>query len=310
VTDYYTENNCTLCHGAGWQDFPPLPSSCANCHATNYVADTTPPETTSDAQANYIIPALINFTITDNGGKVGIGTTYAILDGGSPNVGTSILVETIGSHELEFWTVDQAGNEELPHNFAYLTISADTIPPVTTSDANSHYENAATITLAATDNASVFTTYYSLNGGPTETGTSIYIPELSGNISYTLEFWSVDWTGNEELPHNSANFTIHGGEGTIRLVWGDSDLTGLSPCLGDSEARVDWEINRPGFSTINGSAGCSTNPNWSGVNDITVPVSLSLYYVDIWWFDSADAELVEYPYTEVSTAGQVIRLPY
>jgi len=313
VTDYAGESNCTDCHGQYWNHFPPLSTDCANCHAIYNSNDTVPPVTTSDAQSSYVGAARINFSITDNGGKVGIGTTYSRLDSGTAQFGTSILVGTIGSHELEFWTVDQAGNEELPHNFAYFTITQDTIPPVTTSNAYSHYVNAVTITLTATDNGSELTTFYKITGGTftgdLQTGTSIYIPELPGNISYTLEFWSVDSSGNEELPHNIKNITMHGGTGTIRLVWWNSDTTG-SPCPDDPNARVEWEINRSGFSTISGDAGCPTDPNWSGVNDITVPVSLSPYYVDIWWFESDDEDLVEYPFTEVSEHGEVIRLSY
>jgi len=314
VTDYAGESNCTDCHGQYWTDFPPLPSSCSNCHATNYISDTEAPVTTSNAQASYIIPALIKFFMTDNGGKVGLGTTYSVLDGEAPQVGSSILVETQGAHELEFWSVDQAGNEELPHNFAYFSIGPDTIPPVTTSNAQSNYETAADITLTATDNnqAGIITTYYSLDSGPVQEGNFIHVPEPNGTVTYSLEFWSVDWTGNEELPHKTETFTIYGGTGTIRLVWGNSDNTGVSPCVDDPNAYAYWEINRPGLSTIFGSASCTTDPNWSGFNDIVVEVSQSSYYVDIWWYSDYNGyeELTEYPYTDVTAHGEVIRLTY
>ena len=309
VTNYLTENNCTLCHGAGWQDFPPLPSACANCHATSYAGDTVAPLTTSDAPASILVPGVINYTITDNGGKVGIGTTYSRLDGGQPDVGTSFIVETAGNHTLEFWTVDQAGNEELPHKFANFTAFSDTTPPVTTSNASSDYENAADIILTASDNnpVGIITTYYSLDGGAVQTGNLIHIPELNGNYSYSLEYWSVDGAGNEE-PHHTVNFTIHGGNATLRLVWGNSDVDG-SPCTTDPGSKIDWEIHRGPTLVSSGHSECGVG-GWSGVNDIVVPVSLTSYFVDIWWHSTGDADLAEFPNVNASTHGDVVRISY
>ena len=317
VTDYAGESNCTECHGQYWQDFPPLPTACANCHATYNLNDSIAPVTTSDAKASYIIPALIKFTVTDNGGLVGLGTTYYILDSGPTVVGKSVLVTTLGSHHLEFWSVDQAGNEELPHKSADFTIIADTTPPSTTSDAKPNYETAAVITLTANDDNPVdLKTYYKINNGSRQTGNSVNIPELNGNFTYTLEFWSVDWTGNEELPHNTATFTIYGGTGTIRLVWGDSDVSG-SPCPGDPEAYAYWEIRYGGLypnETIYGEASCDNDPNssWSGVDDIVVPVSQTPYYVDVWWYDSGTGyeEQWGYPNKLVTAHGQTVTVHY
>jgi hypothetical protein len=312
LSHWTVEDQCNQCHNNPAWDVQP--ANCANCHVTNYgPTDTTPPVTTSDAQASYIIPALINFFIRDNGGKVGIGTTYSRLNGGPEQIGTSLLVEENGSHELEFWTVDQAGNEELPHNFAYFTVNNDTTPPVTTSNANSDYETAANITLTATDDnqAGIITTYYRLNGGSIQEGTFIQVPELNGTFNYTLEFWSVDWTGNEELPHNTVTFTIHGGTGTLRLVWGNSDTTG-SPCAGDPEANASWTIqkgNQFGPVIASGSNGC---PNWSGVDDVIVPVSQTPYFVRIdWWYsDEGFYDQTDFTNILVYPHGDLERLSY
>lgn len=217
--------DCAACHeAASWHV---LPSNCVNCHATFNPADTSPPVTISDAQALYVIPALIKFSITDNGGKVGVGTTYHRLDGETAQVGSSVLVTSTGTHTLEFWSVDQAGNVESPTNNVNFEILGDTTPPVTTSNAQATYETGADIMLTATDDNSVeITTYYKINNGPLQTGTNVFVGELNGNYDYTLEFWSVDWSGNEEA-HHTANFTIYGGTGTLSLVWGDSDTSTL-----------------------------------------------------------------------------------
>ena len=299
------ENNCTQCH-VGWA-FPPPQDSCSNCHATYNPSDTVPPVTTSDAEATYIVPALIHFSITDNGGKVGVGTTYHRVDGMAPQTGSSALITWPGIHTLEFWSVDQAGNVESPANSVSFTVTPDITAPVTTTNALSDYETDAYITLTATDDSrGETTTYYRLNGGPIQSATTVHVPELNGTYHYTLDFWSIDWSGNIEAT-NTVNFTIHGGTGTLRLVWGDSDISG-SPCTGDPEAEVSWEIRRGSTLVSEGTDACP----WSGVNDIVVPVSLTPYYVDIWWWDSWGGywDLMEYSTVTVSDHGQVVRLPY
>ena len=174
-------------------------------------ADTIAPTTTSDALASYTESATISITATDNAGGTGVATTYYSLDGGIPVAGTSVTVSTLGAHTLEYWSVDAAGNEEMPHNLLGFTITAavtDTIAPTTISDALVSYTDSATISLTATDNAGgsgVATTYYALDGGVPVAGTSVTVSTL-GN--HTLEFWSVDVVGNIETPFNSVAFTI------------------------------------------------------------------------------------------------------
>jgi hypothetical protein len=317
VTNY----NCELCHDSG--NWLVDQTKCANCHAVNDPNDTTPPVTTSDAQATYILPTYINFFVTDNGGEIFLGRTFYSVDGGTEQAGSRALVTPVGLHTIEFWSVDQAGNEESPHNFATFENLIDVTPPDTTSDVQSVYDHSpANITLTATDDnaAGITYTYYSLNGSVPQEGTSIYVPEYfptlgqSGILDYTLDFWSEDWSGNLETPANTVNFKMVGGSGTLRLIWLDSDTTG-SPCPdgdsgGDSLARVYWEINNPGLH-ISGSDGCPTNPNWSGVNDIVVPVSNDTYYVDIFWSDSFESDVNEpFPYVQVSVHGGVVELHY
>jgi hypothetical protein len=306
------EDQCTTCHGEYYTDFPPLPTSCASCHAVYNPADSVPPVTTSNAQAFYIVPISIDFTFRDSG-LVGVGTTYSRVDGGPLHIGSSIYVDTVGMHMLEFWSVDQAGNVESPPNTVMFEIAGDTTPPVTTSNALSTYYTPANITLTATDNSYLGpkTTYYLLNSGPTQIGTSVYVPELPGTFSYTLQFWSDDWSGNEELPHNTVNFTIYGGTGTLRLVWNDSDTSG-SPCAGSPSAAADWTIRRNNaFGTIvaTGSGAC---PSWSGVDDVVVDVSPTPYHVVVDWWNVSEGfwEQTSFGNVYISTHGDVMLLSY
>ncbi|MCG2808257.1 MAG: hypothetical protein L6413_08360, partial [Coriobacteriia bacterium] len=129
--------------------------------------DTTAPVTTSNAVATYVSSASITLAATDAGS--GVANTYYRLDSGAQVTGRTINVSTLGSHTIEFWSVDVAGNTET-HKTASFTITApvpvDTTAPVTTSNSVATYVSSASITLAATDAGSgVANTYYRLDSG-------------------------------------------------------------------------------------------------------------------------------------------------
>lgn len=297
---------CSTCHKAGWV----VPATvCAQCHATVSAGDSTPPVTTSDVQPTYVGPALIDFSITDNG-KVGVGVTYYRIDGGPVQSGDPAFVEVVGSHVLEFWSVDQAGNLESPHNTANFTILADSTPPVTTSNAGTSYYSPANIRLTATDASAmgVKATYYTIDGGPTQTGTTVWVPQQFGVISHTVTFWSEDWSGNVETAH-VVNFTITGGTVTLRLVWGDSDVTGIPPEAG---AWADWTIHRGSFSGPIVASGSGASPGWSGVDDEVIPVSGTLHYIRVTWWDTTYGwdDQTDFAGVDVSVPGDLIRLSY
>jgi hypothetical protein len=85
-----------------------------------------------------------------------------------------------------------------------VTSTPDTSPPLTTEDYNGSWQNHAfVINLTAADDMSgVLETYYRVNGGP-EKALSLNGEPLiaTPGANNTLEYWSVDWAGNEELPH-------------------------------------------------------------------------------------------------------------
>jgi hypothetical protein len=86
-------------------------------------AETTPPTTTSDAKASYVSSATIQLTATDNAGGSGVRTTYYSLDRATPVAGTTVSVQSPGTHTLDLWSVDNAGNEESPHKTVSFTIT-------------------------------------------------------------------------------------------------------------------------------------------------------------------------------------------
>jgi len=147
-----------------------------------------------------------------------------------------------------------------------------------------------------------------LDGGPVQEGTSIHVPEVPGNITYTLEFWSVDGFGNEET-HHVETFTIYGGTGILRMVWGDSDYTGISPCVANNTAGLQWEIRRTGSGELI-SAGMDGCPNWSGVDDVEIPVSYITNTVDIFWYDAYGSDITTFYNVAVTYDGEIVRLSY
>jgi len=307
---YDSSNNCNICHDQYWNV---TQVACTNCHAKYTTNDTTPPISRSNALAEYVGPALIDFSIQDNG-KVGVGRIFYQLDGGTTTAGgKKLFIMAPGQHQLDFWAMDQNGNTESAPNSVFFNIIEDTTAPTTTSNARASYVGWNNIILTASDASTlgVKYTYYQLDGGPIQTGTTVSVPTTSGIISHTLTFWSEDWTGNVETKH-SVNFTTTNGAVTLRLVWGDSDLSG-SPCTGDPEAEAKWTVTRlgaPGTRPITVATGASGCPNWDGVDDVSVQVGYT-YHLSIPWWDSY------YGYwdqtdTNVSatTPGQVIRVSY
>ena len=306
-------NNCDACHVTSVSGVDQ--SACLNCHAAYVSGDVTPPVTTSNVQPVYYGPATIAFSIMDNG-KVGVGRTFYQLNGGPVTAsGKYLYIAEPGDYNLVFWSKDQSGNTEAAPNAVSFTIIGDNTPPVTTSNAQPQgiYYQGTTITLSATDDSTqgVKTTYYQLNDGAIQSGTSVVVPATNGTIEYTLSFWSEDWAGNVEAK-KSVSFTVISGGGTIRLVWANSDVSG-SPCPGDPEANASWVIRSGSWSGTIVASGYDGCPNWSGVNDVAVPVSSTTpYFVIVDWWDSYGGydDQTVFGNVYVTNPGQVVRLSY
>jgi hypothetical protein len=92
------------------------------------VLDTVAPVTTSNVKATYAGSATIKLTATDN---VAVAHTYYILDGGTQAEGTSVTSSVVGTHTLEFWSVDTSANVEA-HNTASFVVTAAVPAPTAT----------------------------------------------------------------------------------------------------------------------------------------------------------------------------------
>jgi len=79
--------------------------------------DQTPPTTVHSIQGSqgaqgYLNSALIQFKATD--ATSGVSTTYYRVDGGEWSSGSSVLISEGGTHQVEYYSVDVAGNAEEP----------------------------------------------------------------------------------------------------------------------------------------------------------------------------------------------------
>jgi parallel beta-helix repeat protein len=102
-----------------------------------------------------------------------------------------------GTPDNVFWSDDELTSTE------FLEGIGDSVPPVTADDYDGLWHNSDfTVTLAATDSSGISETFYRINGGSVQSVSIDGQPQItseSGTI--TLEYWSVDGVGNEELPH-------------------------------------------------------------------------------------------------------------
>ena len=129
----------------------------------------------------------------------GIDETHYRVDGGAWQTGTELTLTSSTTHTIEYHSIDNAGNEELPHS---LEVKIDTLPPTTkmqtsgTVGEDSWYVSSVQVTLNASDSASgVAETYHRVDGGSWLTGLTFPI-ETDG--IHQVEFYSEDAAGNRE----------------------------------------------------------------------------------------------------------------
>ncbi len=172
--------------------------------------DTIPPDLSVSPAAPdgengwYVSPALV--TSTDSDATSGVANTQVQVDGGPWQDGTSVNVETDGTHTLVFLATDVAGNTTTS---APVTVMVDRTAPVpdfamdptSPNGANGWYNLPVTVTADSSDATSgVASQGVSLDG-------SIWTPSLtiSSNGTYTVQVRATDQAGNTA----SSSKTIH-----------------------------------------------------------------------------------------------------
>jgi len=129
----------------------------------------------------------------------------------------------------------------------------DMTPPVTINDYDNLWRNIDfTITLTATDESGVAETYYKINDGLIQNvsahGQPLITTESANN---TLEYWSVDNAGNEEIPHKvltEIKLDKTAPSGTILINNDDANTTTVTVTLNLSASDATSGVSQMRFS--------------------------------------------------------------
>jgi outer membrane protein assembly factor BamB len=175
-------------------------------HQTRVVKiDATVPVTQSalsgagGANGWYVSAVQASLSAVDN--LSGVAGTFYKVDGGAvQNYTGAFSLSSDGTHTIEYWSADLAGDVESPQT---RIVRIDTTAPVTqialsgTSGSNGWYVSAVQASLIATDNHSgVQATYYRINGGATQTYAGAFSISVQGQ--HSVEYWTVDNAGTIE----------------------------------------------------------------------------------------------------------------
>jgi len=119
--------------------------------------DRTAPVTQSDAPTGWRnTDVTVTLTATDN--LSGVASTYSSVDAGAPVVGTSVTISASGSHTVEFWSRDRAGNNESHHTAIVLidkTKPTITGAPTSAPNAAGWYRTPVTVHFTCADQANL-----------------------------------------------------------------------------------------------------------------------------------------------------------
>ena len=176
------------------------PSSC------QVLIDTTAPHTTDNAPAANVWNRNFTVQLTPSDASGSQLTTYYRVDGGAWQTGTTTQLATWrrgggdGIHLVDYYSVDQAGNVEAVRT---ATVGVEWSPPRTTDDApDGDQSSDVTVTLTAVDDYSgVAATYWRLDSGAWQQGTSVLVPAPSDGSNdglHTICYYSVDNVGRVE----------------------------------------------------------------------------------------------------------------
>ncbi|WP_258171053.1 OmpL47-type beta-barrel domain-containing protein [Paenibacillus sp. R14(2021)] len=191
---------------------------------TSYVKiDRTKPVTSATVPTGWSNEAA-TVTLTAADAMSGVEKTYYSIDGSAYEEGTSVEVSTDGVHQINFYSVDHAGNVEQAHSVTVNVI--DRTAPATTAEAPAGWVKEAAVTLTATDAQSgVANTYYSIDGSDYVEGTKI---EVSTDGVHEISFYSVDRAGNVEKAQRSTVMIDRTAPTTAAAVpsgWSKQDVT-------------------------------------------------------------------------------------
>src|SRR5881409_1195830 len=153
--------------------------------------------------ANWFV-SRVNVTLNATDDSSGVAAIHFRTDGGLWQLyDNPVTVAGEGSHSIEYYATDLAGNNESSHT---ATFQIDTVAPVSSAQVagtlagDGSYVSSVTVTLTALDETSgVQSEQYRVDGGPWR----IYsVPfTLGGNGTHMLDYFATDVAGSAESVH-------------------------------------------------------------------------------------------------------------
>ncbi|MBK8164279.1 MAG: chitobiase/beta-hexosaminidase C-terminal domain-containing protein [Gammaproteobacteria bacterium] len=139
--------------------------------------------------------------VCDDGGGSGCATTYYTTDGSEPTTASEVYADEIpldADLVVKFFSIDNAGNAGAVVTETY---SVELGPPLTTASPVTRVfdANFIRVTLSCSDAGSgCAATYYTLDGSPPTTASTLYTGPITIDDTVVLKFFSVDAAGNTE----------------------------------------------------------------------------------------------------------------
>jgi len=233
----------------------------------SFAVDTTPPVTTvSPGGGTY--SAAQNVTLTANEPAA----IYYTTNGNDPTVSSPVYsspIQILVSTILKFFARDTAGNNEAVKTATY-TLNIDTTPPVTTaSPGGGTYSAAQSVTLTASEPATI---YYTTNGNDPTIASPVYSSPIQILVSTILKFFARDAAGNNEAV-KSVTYTLN--------LDTTPPVTSASPGGGtySSAQNVTLTASEPAtiYYTTNGNDPTISSPVYSGPIQILVSTILKFF---------------------------------
>ena len=248
-----------------------------NSLSTPVKIDLTDPATTAST-----LPEWNNQTVTlalnatDNLSDVDM--TYYIVDGGSQQTGTSVLLTDEGTHTVEFWSVDKAGNVESSH---IATVKIDkTAPSITVSQSpaangagwnNTNVDVSFTCHDAESGVASCTPTQHvtTEGAGQSVTGVAFNNAGDSSSAATTLNIDKTPPTISGAVPAANANGWYNS---PVTVMWSCADsLSGVATCQSPTTLSSDG-ASQSSSGNATDIAGNGATAHVTGINiDLSPP---------------------------------------
>jgi len=229
---------------------------------SSFVVDTSKPITNANlngyTNGNFAQSVTIGFSCSDGGSSGCANTDYAI-NNGSVQQGNSVTFNSNGRYFLAYWSVDRAGNEEVPHtelNNIKIDLGQTPSPIINTSTG---YQNQS-FNLIYTPSNSNDNCYYTANGGDSLgygscSGTFGGV-SFAGDSEYTLIVYENDSVGNL------------GSSGPITITWDTTPpaITLTSPVSGEYNSTTWPTVVLGNYADASTCQYSSDGSNWINFN--------------------------------------------